>query len=319
MANMSDIISPEFVKAEFRRALEGDAGVPWVDAISTPIFDSSSASEKYVDLFDVPAMDVDRGLGAVGELVAKSLSLSNEAYAARLRVPDYLLRRDKTGQVLERIRDLARRVNEHWAKLISDKLDVAESTVHWFSDQFVLDTDHSIGDSGTLDNDLSIDISALPTSTSGSITDPSEEEAALSMLQGLSQFYTFKDTAGEPIMANSFRDESWLVMSAPELAAHLQFAATAERLAQGRGNPLRGMDIEVVGNARLSSWTSKFVIIRKRQKAFIRQQETNPRIRHLGEGSTYFETNKETHLFSAKVDRAVGYGLWQDMVLVTLT
>lgn len=316
--SLSNTISPEFVRAEFKRALEGDHGIPWVDAISTPVYESVSASERYVDLFDVPAMDVDKGLGSVEELIAKELSLSNESYAARLRVPDSIMRRDKTGQVLERVNDLARRTNEHWASLISAKLLSAESAAHWFDGQYVFDTDHRSGDSGEQSNDVSVDISALPVSANGSTTAPSDEEAALSVLQGLAKFDSFLDTAGEPLLSNSMQDEEWLIISHPTLAAHLRYAVGIEKLTAGKGNPLRGMMLDVVGNARLTTWIDRFAIIRKRGKAFIRQQETSPRITHLGPGSTYFEQNKETHLFSAKVDRAVGYGLWQDMVLVTL-
>ena len=67
------------------------------------------------------------------------------------------MRRDKTGQIDIRIREQVQRAQAHWAKLLSDLIIAAESTV-CYDGQYFFDTDHSEGDSGTQDNDLSIGV-----------------------------------------------------------------------------------------------------------------------------------------------------------------
>ena len=96
------------------------------------------------------------------------------------------IRRDKTGQVMTRVRELAERANSHWASLLSALIIAGESTA-CYDGQYFFDTDHAEGDSGTQDNDIGVDISALPAAVHGVVTAPSVEEMQQSILKGIAQ------------------------------------------------------------------------------------------------------------------------------------
>lgn len=309
-------LSSRAIIGEFYKTLEADPGARFIDAVSM-LFTSNQESETYKWLGQTPAMREWIGGRNAKGFRENGLTIINKHYEATLDVLVREMRRDKTGQVMARIRELATRTNSHWASLLSTLILAAPSTV-CYDGQYFFDTDHSEGDSGTQDNDLSIDISALPGSVHGSITVPSVEEMQQVIMMMIAQILGFKDDQGEPMNENA---RSFLVMVPMSLYIMAQKAISMP-IGTGVSELMAPPDvsISVAMNARLSTWTSSLAVFRTdgNIKPFIRQQETEVELKAKAEGSEY-EFDNDAHQYGVDAWRNVGYGYWQHSCFATLT
>lgn len=309
-------LSSRAIIGRFYRTLEQDLGASWIDGISM-LFDSDQPSEEYKWLGQVPAMREWIGGRQAKGFRENGITIANKHYEATIEFLLRELRRDKTRQVNVRIDEFAQRANSHWASLLSTLVLNGESTV-CYDGQFFFDTDHAEGDSGTQSNDLAVDISTLPTQVHGTVTVPSTEEMAQSILQAVQQILGFKDDRGEPMneMARRFT-----VMFPTPLYNIGVAAVSLPFLAQGISNLIpaqQKFSIEAEMNARLT-WTDKFGVFRTdgSAKPLIRQQETPVQLKVKGEGSE-FEFDFDAWQFGLDTWRNVGYGFWQHASLVTM-
>lgn len=314
-------LSSRAIIGAFYARLEQKVGTEWLDQVSM-LFNSDQDSETYKWLGMSPPMrEWIAGRNAKG-FRENGLTIENKHYEATLEVLVREMRRDKTGQVVVRVNELADRANAHWASLLSTLiLDGVTKTC--YDGQFFFDTDHAEGDSGTQSNKINVDISALPTGdvtgSHGSVTAPSVGEMALSIQEGVQKLLGFKDDVGEPMneLARSF-----LVM-VPSTLINAAMAATAVPfLPQGMNNPLAAASlytVRAVANVRLNTWTDKFVVFRTdgQVKPFIRQQETAVMMKAKAEGSE-FEFDHDAHQYGIDTWRNVGYGYWQHACHVTM-
>lgn len=307
-------LSSRAIIGEFYRMLEQDIGQSWVPALSM-LFTSDQDSEEYAWLGQAPAMREWVGGRHAKGFRENGLTIKNKHYEATLDVLVRDMRRDKTGQILARIGEMAQRTNAHWASLLSTLIINGESTT-CYDGQYFFDTDHSEGDSGTQSNDISVDISAVPAGVHGSTTAPSVEEMQQAVIKGIQSIYGFVDDQGEPMneLASNF-----LVMTPPSL---WQVASSAFNRPVSDINQLvpANLNISVVTNARMSAWTDKFGVFRTdgSVKPFIRQQETDVDLKVKAEGSEY-EFDNDAHQYGVDTWRNVGYGYWQHACLVTMT
>lgn len=307
----------------FFQAYEGALENSWVPQISTT-FTSTTAVERYAGIGNAPALRE-----WVGGRLAKSLAeytktVTNKDYEATLSVLRKDLLRDKTGQLRIKIANLAERAAEHDEKLLSALIDTADDgdIETAYDGQFFFDTDHSVGSSGTINNDITVDISALPTGDTtgshGSTTQPSVGEAALSIQQGIQAMYGFKDDQGEPIN-HSMRDV--IVMVPAPLMAPFEAALTSQNFAQGMTNPIFGSPIRktLVVNPRLT-WTTAFAIFRvdSAVKPLLVQTEETPVMEVIGEGSEYAFDNA-AHKYGVRKSGNVAYWDFCKACLVTMT
>ena len=300
------------------RRLNIDPQLGWVTKVSM-MFQSDQPSEEYAWLGMVPAMrEWIGGRQPVG-FRDNGITIENKHYEATIEVLIDQLRRDKSGQLMLRINELARRSQTHWASLLSTLIINAESTA-CYDGQYFFDTDHVEGDSGTQSNDISVDISALPTSVHGAAaTAPSTEEFQLSVVEGVKQILGFLDDKGEPMNEDA---SSFLIMVPlslfPVATAAINTSEHSEAKVDLRER-LGGMSLEVVANNRLTSWTDKFSVFRtdSETKALIRQSETDVNVSAIAEGSE-LEFNHKMHQYGIDTWRNVGYGFWQDACLVTM-
>ncbi len=306
------------VIGEFFKRLEQDTGAAWVPALSME-FDSDQESEEYAWLGQTPGMREWIGGRNAKGFRDQGITVRNKHYEATLEVLLRQLRRDKSGQVLVRIGEMAQRANAHWASLLSTLMVNGESTV-CYDGQFFFDTDHSEGDSGTQSNDISVDISALPTAVHGITTAPSVEEFQLAVVKGVQQVLSFVDDQGEPMNENARS----FVVKVPIAFWHTAVAALVNPIIDASQTSIRDVltdfTIRPVANARLSSWTTKFAVCRAdgSVKPFIRQAETGVMLKVKAEGSD-FEFDNDAHQYGIDTWRNVAYGYWQHACLVTLT
>ncbi|MCS6297159.1 MAG: Mu-like prophage major head subunit gpT family protein [Nitrospira sp.] len=304
----------------FYETLEQAIGSTWMGRLAMA-FSSDQESETYKWLGASPAVRE-----WVGERLAKGLrenglTIVNKTFEATLKILVDDLRRDKTGQIMLRIKEMADRVAAHPMSMISTLINNGGAATNGlaYDGQYFFDTDHVEGDSGTLKNDLAAgDYAVLNV---GAPTAPTSNEMADAILAVLGHFYSFKDDQGEPIneMAKQF-----LVMVPFNMWGAAQTAVSANLLntgSGGRDNPLTkmGVSIDVVANTRLTA-QDKFAMFRTdgRTKPFIEQTEEAVKISAIGEGSEY-EFQNNAHLYGVKVIRNVGYGMWQQAIRATLS
>jgi hypothetical protein len=308
-------LSSRAIIGEFYASLEQDLGGMWVGPCSN-LFESNQESETYKWLGMVPAMREWVGGRLAKGFRENGLTIVNKTFEATLEVLVDEIRRDKTGQVMVRVRELAQRTNAHWAKLLTD-LIIAGEAATCYDGQFFFDTDHSEGDSGTLSNDISSNIATTTAPTAG--------EMETSILLGIEAIMGFKDDVGEPMNENARQFTVMVPVPYMSAAAGAIGSEIIVDSSTSRTNrimtlgTLGGFEIALAVNARLT-WTTKFAVFRTdaEAKALIRQEEEPVSMSAIAEGSeTEFKEKK--HLYGVKAIRNVGYGYWQRACLVTHT
>jgi phage major head subunit gpT-like protein len=308
-------LSSRAIIGEFYATLEQDIGGTYVPGISN-YFTSNQESETYKWLGQAPQMREWIGGRQAKALRDAGVTITNKTYEGTLEVLMDEIRRDKTGQVMVRVRELAQRTNSHWAKLLSELLIAGETTA-CYDGQFFFDTDHSEHDSGTQSNDLTSDITTTTAPTAG--------EAETALLKSMEAIIGFKDDQGEPMNEGA---KSFLVMVPVPFMSSFAAAIGSEIIVDAstsRTNriltlgALGGFTVELAVNARLT-WTTKFATFRtdSETKALIRQEEEGVTVDALAEGSEEEFKNKR-HLYGVKAIRNVGYGYWQRACLTTFT
>lgn len=304
----ANLITSRAVIGSFYEALaQGDQG--WINDLAFKVM-SDQSSEQYAWLGMAPAMREWLGGRSAKDLREFSYTLANKEHEATLEVKVPELRRDKSGQLMLRIAELADRVSAYPAKLISTLIENGESTA-CYDGQYFFDTDHSEGDSGTQDNDL--------TYAAATGTTPTVDEMRGAIIQSVKAILGFKDDRGEPMneLAKNFT-----VMVPITYWGQAVEAVNLPTVATGGANllqNLQGLAIRVVPNVRLT-WTTKMATFRTdgRVRPFILQEEMPLSIKAVAEGSE-LEFNENKHRYGVDWSGNVGYGLWQHSCLTTFT
>lgn len=301
-------LSSRAVVGRFYRRLEEYARSAWWTRLALH-FASNQQSETYRWLGMVPQVREWVGGRQVRPLHDQGITIVNKVWESTIRVDADEQRRDKTGQLLVRVNELARRVATHPNKLITTLISNGAASA-CYDGQFFFDTDHSEGDSGTQSNSITHDVDTA--------TAPTDNEMYEAIVRGIAQIMSFKDDQGEP-MNESARE--FLVMVpmgflSPTLVALSGKTVDASSNPLAQGEPFK---VNWVANPRLG-WTDKFAIFRSdgTTRPFIFQEELPVQVQVLAEGSE-LEVNENQHQYGVKAVHEAGYGFWQDACLVTLT
>lgn len=305
-------LSSRAIIGTFYNALEQDLGATYIPSI-TNLFQSNQESETYKWLGMAPAMREWIGGRQAKGFRENGLTITNKTFEATMEVLLDEIRRDKTGQVMLRIREMAQRTNAHWAKLVSSLLIAGESAV-CYDGQYFFDTDHTEGDSGSQSNDIESDVTTT--------TAPTAAEFEKAVLKSVEQIIGLKDDQGEPMNESASR---FLIMVPVPFMASAAAALKNPVIVDGSGSRtntitnIGGFQFELAVNPRLT-WTTKFATFRTdaETKAIIRQEEEGVTLSAIAEGSELeFKENK--HQYGVKAIRNVGYGYWQRACLTTFT
>ena len=301
----------------FYEALAQNTGAAWIDQISM-LFQSDQEMESYKWLGMSPAMREWVGGRNAKGFRANGFDVKNKHFEATVEVLLQDLRRDKTGQTLIRIQELADRTNAHWASL-GASLILNGAAGLCYDGQYFFSASHAEGSSGTQSNSISIDISALPAQVHGITTAPSAEEMAHCIYQAIAQIVSFKDDQGEPMNENA---QSFVVTVPVSLMMAANTAVSADTFASGADNTLKksGFRISVAASPRLATWTANFAVFNTdgRVRPIIRQEEEPVRLAVIAEGSE-LEFKESKHQYGVDAWRNVAYGYWQKACLVTMT
>lgn len=296
-------------------------GASWIDLVSM-FFPSDQASETYKWLGMTPAMIEWIGGRKAKGFRENGITIANKKYEATLEVLVEEIRRDKTGQVMIRVAELANRAVGHWGKLLSTLITngTGDTSGLAYDGQYFFDSDHSEGDSGTQLNLLAAaQVAALDVTTAAA---PTPVEAAKAVIGVIGYMMGYKDDQGEPMNADA---KEFLIMTSPVLWQFMAPAIYNPLVASGATNPVQsimanaGFRISVVPNPRLT-YTTQFITFRTdgNVKPFIRQSEEGITMKAKAEGSE-FEFDEDKHQYGIKAVRNVGYGYWQHAAHSTLS
>jgi phage major head subunit gpT-like protein len=290
----------------FYRRLEEFAQAAWWTKLAMR-FSSNQESETYKWLGMVPQVREWAGGRQVKPLRSQGLTIVNKTWESTIRVDADEQRRDKSGQIMVRVNEMARRVATHPNKLLTDlMLNGATDTA--YDGQPYFDTSHSEGESGTQSNSITYD-ATTPTA-------PTDTEMHEAIVAGLAQIAGFKDDVGEPMNESG---RQFLVMVPMSFLSSTLTALSSQQI-NSSSNPLAGggpFGLTWVANPRIS-WTDKFAIFRTdgESRPFIFQEELPVQVQVLAEGSE-LEINENQHQYGVKAIHEAGYGFWQDACLVT--
>jgi phage major head subunit gpT-like protein len=308
---ISDLGSRSII-GEFYAALEQDIGNSWVPD-TTNLFESNQESETYRWLGMTPAMREWIGGRQAKGFNVNGLTIANKLFEATLEVLLDDMRRDKTGQIMARVRELATRANAHWAKLLTAILILGPTSI-CYDGAYFFDTLHitDSGPAGAQSNKLSPTMAgALPTA--------GEMETAI--LTAVEQIISFVDDQGEPSNENA---REFLVMVPPQLFQPAAAALKNPIIIDGgtsRTNTIvnvGGYGFDLAVNARLIVNPLAFYLFRKDAptRSLIRQEEVPITVDAIAEGSE-LEFKERKHQYGVTAIRNVGYGYWQRAILNT--
>lgn len=288
----------------FYNELQQNLGASWIPGTSME-FQSNQESETYKWLGMSPAMREWIGGRNAKGFREQGVTIVNKTFEATMEVLVDEIRRDKTGQVMLRVAEMARRTNSHWAKLLTT-LIVAGFASLCYDGTYFFHTAHTEGESGAQDNDL--------TGAATTATQPTSAEMETAIMACIQAILFFKDDQGEPMNEDA---KDFMLMIPPAYLGPAVAATKNEFTAAGVSNTLvnmKGFGISLEVNPRLTA-VDRFYMFRTdaKTKALIRQSEEDVTVSAVAEGSELeFEENK--HHYGVKAIRNVGYGYWQHAV-----
>ena len=296
----------------FYARIDVDLLQTWMGKIGIK-FTSDQEQEVYKWLGQSPQMREWIGGRNPRGLRDNGITIINKKYESTLEIEANDFRRDKTGQIMVRFNDQVDRTITHWGKLLTALIVAGEVTVCYDGQNF-FDTDHEEGDSGAQKNLLtSTEVSALNVTTPAA---PTASEMADAIMGIIGYMYKYVDNENEPMNETA---KKFMVMGPVSMWPAIQTAISEKKLDTGSGsrdNPLisEAFSVESAVNPRLdiAGWTTNITVYRTDSTAapFILQEEEEPEIQMLGEGSEHTFWN-DVVVYGIKALRNVGFGYWQ--------
>lgn len=291
----------------FNKRLEEVQQASWVAQLAM-MLDSNVETETIAFLSDAPAMK-ERGSNLPGKAVKPyTFTIQNKDFAAGLEVKESDLRRDKTGLILIRARELAARAAQLPQKELTRILNANGNAYDGVT--FYHATNHVTLNGDVVNNDID--------QAAASGTTPTAAEMESGILSGIEAMLAFKDDEGEP--RNEFA-QSFVVMVPVNMWKQASAALRADFTAAGQSNALRATEfnIRLVMNPRLTS--SVFMYIFRADsdvKGLVWQDEVLPVMESLTSGSEHtILTGNELYL--AKRTGNGGFGRFDQSVRVEFT
>jgi phage major head subunit gpT-like protein len=315
MSSVTSALGSRAIIGQFYQTLAATALPSWVGGTALTV-ESNQESETYKWLGMTPALREWVGGRNAKGFRANGLTITNKVFESTLKISVDDLRRDKTGQIMARVDELAVRAALHPTRLLSDLIIAGESTA-CYDGEYFFDTDHAEGSSGTQSNKLAYDIS--DNGTGGTATAPTPLTIQRAVISAVSAILGFKDDQGEPM--NETAAEFTVMVPTPFVGATVT-ALTSATLSSTEDNPLArgniGFKVVPAVNPRLT-WTTKLAVFRTdgRVKPFIFQEEEGTKVDAVAEGSELEFSLREHHYGVSRICN-VGYGYWQHAALVTL-
>lgn len=281
------------IMGEFYNTLESHLANHWVSELSFPV-ESNQGSETHVWIQSAAAM-MREWLGGRQSyrFWEDGITIVNKKFEATIEVLVDELRRDKTGQILLRMRALAASSTTLWAKLITELVDQGETGICYAGETF-FNAAHTRGVDGAAPQSNLLEYNVT------NPTNPTGPQMVEAITRGLMAIMSFLDYEGEPINVDAHHFD--ILVPMPLMSA-LRLGDVAS-LCGG------GYTVRIIANPWLT-WTDRIATFRAdgTAKPFIRQQAFLS-LASVGAGSE-LEFNEEVHQFGVSTSRNGGYGLWE--------
>lgn len=229
-------LSMRNLRGQYFMAMEKTEAASWVPQVATK-FDSDQAIETYPFVGSAPNMKEWEGQRRRQQLRSKDIVVTNKKFENTIEADIDDLRRDKTGQLKRRIRELGAK-----AAILPDRLLTAliEGNTNAY-DGVAFFGSHTAW--STASNDLSFDATDPDAPTSA--------EMAAIILAAIQKQYQFKDEQGDPINEGS---NEFLVMVPSKYWGATVAAMKNDFTAAGVSNTLKTIpqQITIATNPRLT-------------------------------------------------------------------
>jgi phage major head subunit gpT-like protein len=301
------IAASRALTAKFNR--EASAVQTFYPSICT-VTPSDGADEQYGILGAMPSIREYLGDRVYNKLRGATYTLANKEWEGSLEIEKKDVADDRLGLYDGALTTLAQRAARHPDKLLMSAIVNGESTA-CFDGQFFFDTDHSWGNSGSQDNDLTY---AAATGTTPTIDEfLGSYEAARSAMMG------FKDDSGEPLHEdvitglNSGMQFVALVPRALETIAKKAF----NQILNNSGGTNVVLDTPAVAMSTHLSSAAKWYLLRVDVplRPFIFQ----PRESLAANVQGAEDMNMKQLQMGTYARYNIGYGAWWNAVLTTFT
>jgi len=321
--NQFGVLDSRDIVADFYPRLEAANESIWAPRVST-LIPSTRAVEELAFLGQVPAMRKWVGGRTEEPLNKYTLTVTNYDYEATLAISVPDLRRDKTGQLRQRVADLAVRTATHWNKLVGDWITAGEAGTLGlaYDSQYLFDTDHNESGSNQTNDLTATEVPAANVATTSTLT---TTEAADIITQTIAYMMTLTDDKGEPI--NQGVTDVTILVTKQGHYVGIKNALGLSNLGTGSGNnnPILawgGFNISVeYVPTRITAADKLYFFFGNPgmgTAAIIRTEEAGVQSSLIGAGSEEeFKNNR--HLFGVTASRGIAYGMWQKCALVTLS
>ncbi len=322
---LQDLASPAII-GSFYEQLAAEYDMSWASKIGWLNSGSNQETETYKWLGQVPKFREWVNGRAAGHPKTETFSIRNKLWEQTLEFNVDDLRRDKTGQIMIRIGELAQSGSAFWEDILTTLVNNGNTSGNvCYDGELYFDTDHPVKESTTGSTTAknlltSSEVASLNITTA---TAPTPDEAAKIVGGLVGYFMTYKSDQGHLLNSNA---KSFLIMTAtPDVWFPFQTALNQPFLSSGASNPLsglqsRGFNFEVQMNPNLTSATDVVYMFRTdaKLKPFILQEETAPKVTVIGSGSEE-EFKNRRHLFGTERIGNAGFGLWQYAVKATMS
>lgn len=318
---LADLSSPAII-GSFYEQLQAEFSNSWASRLGWLNTGSNQEIETYKWLGSVPKFREWIGGRAAGRPKVETYSIRNKLWEQTLEFNIDDLRRDKTGQIMIRIGELAQAGAAFWEDLMKDLIN-SNPVAYDGSDFF--DDDHPVAESTTAATTAKnlVTSSEIGVLNIGTATAPTPDEAAKVIQALVGHFMTFTNDQGH--LLNAQARAFTIMVATADLWGPFQTAISQPTLTSGASNPLMGLasrgykfDVELVPT--LTSASDKVRIFRTdaKLKPFILQQETDTQVSVIGAGSEE-EFKNRRHLFGTSRIGNAGVGLWQYAISATLS
>jgi phage major head subunit gpT-like protein len=310
MAGTAKRLGYRNVEGAYWLALEETTAASWLRLIAS-LFETDQPQEDYPWLADAPRIEKWEGQRTRQQLADYGVVLVNDKYEGTIEVELDDLDRDKTGQIDIRAGELGDKAAALPQRILTELIEAGASGLAYDGVAFFADS-HSVGASGTIDNNLGAS-AAAPAA-------PTVAEMSTAILASIEAMMGFGDTAGDP--RNEFATEFTVMVPTKYMAATIG-ALSNEFSAASTSNTLiaaqRDIRINRIVNPRLTASNNIFYTFRSdaRIRPFIWQDELSE-FRTLGRDSDFAFMN-DSILFGAKRKGAGGYGRFELAARTTFT
>lgn len=278
-------------------------------------FVSNQAKEEYAGVGQAPKLEPFKGEHHYSELGEDALEVRNTKHTGGIEIPKETFLDDKTGDIRQRMADLATGVQDHRDEQIFDVLFNGASTKYkCYDGKKLFAADHKTRDSGTQSNDLS-----YSDATTGN--DPTPLELGNAIIFTILEMMKINDDRARKMNKNA---RNFLVIVPMNMAAAAMAAINADVIQGAAGtldNVFKKQNRFSISIEPEPDWTDDDAIVVARTdgpKPILLQEKRGIETHIHGPGTEVWDTKKVLR-YGVEINTGVSPYYWQSIARTTLS